>query len=270
MAHIEAVDVHFRYEPGREVINGVSLMVPEGSSMSMMGPNGSGKTTLIKMFNGLLLPTRGKILVDGVDTTTTTVPQLAKKVGVIFQSPEMNFFSETVREEIAFGPKNMGFAEDKVKETVDDISERFGLKEYLSANPFDLSGGEKRRLSIASVLAWGPEVIVVDEPTIGLDYQYRTFLIDLTQDLRARGKSVVIVTHDVDFALQTSERAVLINDGSVVWQGGLADLLRSPELFDRANLVQTFLSSLCHDLLEAGAPESIFMPVKLESLLGEV
>ena len=244
--------------------------MPAGASMSIMGPNGSGKTTLVKMFNGLLLPTTGRVTVDDIDTRSTTISQLSKKVGVIFQSPEKNFFSETVRDEIAFGPKNMGFTADEVNAVVDDVSGKFGLRNYLTANPFDLSGGEKRRLSMASVLAWKPDVIVLDEPTIGLDYQYRVFLIDLIRDLRKEGKSIVTVTHDIDFALQTSERTALLSEGCVVWQGDVTSLLRSPEAFERANLIQTFLASLCHDLLESGAPERSFAPVDVGSLLGEV
>ena len=270
MAKIEVIDVDFHYEPDRQVLKGVSLEVPSGSSTSIMGPNGSGKTTLIKMFNGLLLPTRGKVLVDALATSDTTVSQLAKKIGVIFQNPEKSFFSETVREEIAFGPKNMGFSEAETDIVVNDVSTKFGLKDYLSSNPFDLSGGEKRRLSIASVLAWRPEVIIMDEPTVGLDYQYRLFLIDLTRKLRNEGKSVVMVTHDVDFAIQTSERSVLLNDGSVTWRGNLVDLLKSPAAFERANMSQTFLTSLCHELLSSGARERSFAPVDVSSLLGEV
>jgi energy-coupling factor transport system ATP-binding protein len=164
----------------------------------------------------------------------------------------------------------MGFSGPEVEAVVDDVSKKFGLQDYLSSNPFDLSGGEKRRLSIASVLAWGPEVVVMDEPTVGLDYQYRVFLIDLVSNLRNEGRSVVIVTHDVDFAIQTSERTVLLNEGSVAWSGSVVDLLRSPAVFETANMSQTFLSSLCRELLNSGAPESSFAPVDVPRLLGEV
>jgi energy-coupling factor transport system ATP-binding protein len=268
LAEIEVLDVGFSYEPGREVLRQVTLDVPEGSSMSIMGPNGSGKTTLIKTFNGLLLPTKGKVLVDGLATTNTSISQLAKKVGIIFQNPEKSFFSETVRQEIAFGPKNMGFSEKEVDAVVNDVSVKFGLSDYLSSNPFDLSGGEKRRLSIASVLAWRPEVVVMDEPTVGLDHQYRVFLIDVLRGFKAEGKSVVIVTHDVDFALLTSERTALMDDGSMVWRGSLTDLLKSPELFARANMLPTFLTSLCTELLRSGLSQDRFAPVDLASLLG--
>jgi len=260
--------VGFSYEPGRKVLKQVTLDIPEGSSMSIMGPNGSGKTTLIKTFNRLLLPTEGKVLVDGVATTGVPISQLAKKVGIIFQNPEKSFFSETVKQEIAFGPKNMGFSEKEVDAVVNDVSVKFGLSTYLSSNPFDLSGGEKRRLSIASVLAWSPEVVVMDEPTVGLDHQYRVFLIDMLKGFKAEGKSVVIVTHDIDFALLTSERTALMDDGSLVWNGNLSDLLEHPELFARANMVPTYLSSLCTELLRSGLSKDRLTPVDLTSLLG--
>jgi len=268
LTKIEILDVSFSYEPEREVLRQVTLDVPVGSSMSIMGPNGSGKTTLIKTFNGLLLPTKGKVLVDDIATTRTSISQLAKKVGIIFQNPEKSFFSETVRQEIAFGPKNMGFPEDEIDAVVNDVSVRFGLSAYLSSNPFDLSGGEKRRLSIASVLAWRPEVVVMDEPTVGLDHQYRVSLIEMLKGFKAEGKSVVIVTHDIDFALLTSDRTALMDDGSLIWSGSLTDLLKRPELFARANMVPTYLSSLCTELLRSGLSQDRLVPVDLASLLG--
>lgn len=252
MVKIELKDVHFSYDGGPEVLSGISTEIPEGTSLAIMGANGAGKTTLIKMLNGLLLPTRGSVLINGVDTRKLRVSEIARKVGVVFQNPEKQFFSETVENELSFGLNNMGFSDQEIKERVLKVAERFGLTHYLNRNPFDLSGGEKRRLSIASVLAWEPEVIVIDEPTIGLDYTYRRYLISLLRNLASENKSVIIVTHDIDFAIHVSEEAILMSRGRIIWNGPIVSLLRSPEVLLPANLVETFLVSFLTNVLSQG------------------
>ncbi len=249
MVKVEIQDVSFSYDGGPEVISGVSLAIPEGTSMVILGANGAGKTTLVKLFNGLLLPIKGSVLVDGRDTKKSSVSDISREVGVIFQNPEKQFFSETVEEELAFGPKNMGFSQQDTNEKILRVAEQFGLTQYLKKNPFDLSGGEKRRLSIASVLVWEPQMIVIDEPTIGLDYQYRKYLISTLRNFVNKKRTVVIVTHDVDFAIHASRVAVLMSQGKILWNGPMFSLLRSPDTFAKANLVQTFLASLVGDLL---------------------
>ena len=252
MARIEVKDISFSYDGGPEVLSGVSMEIPEGTSVTIMGANGAGKTTLVKTLNGLLLPTKGTVLIDGIDTRKSRVSQIARKVGVIFQNPEKQFFAETVEEELSFGPRNMGFSGQETKKRVLLVAEQFGLAQYLVKNPFDLSGGEKRRLSIASVLVWEPEVIVIDEPTLGLDYPYRRYLISTLRSLVSVKRTVIIVTHDIDFAIQTSKMAVLMSQGKILWSGPMVSLLKSPEVLTTANMIQTFLASLLADTLGQG------------------
>ncbi len=254
MARIEVRDVFFSYDSGPEVLSGVSLEIPEGTSIAILGANGAGKTTLVKMLNGLLRPAKGSVFIDGQDIKKLSVSQISRKVGIIFQNPERQLFSETVEEELSFGPRNMGFSEQETKRRVLDVADHFGLAQYLGKNPFDLSGGEKRRLSIASVLVWEPEVIVIDEPTVGLDYMYRRYLISTLRSFVDARRSIVIVTHDVDFAIHTSKRVTLMSEGKILWTGPMFSLLRSPDVFPTANLVQTFLASLLGDILNREAP----------------
>ncbi|MEM3716029.1 MAG: ABC transporter ATP-binding protein, partial [Candidatus Bathyarchaeia archaeon] len=166
---IEVEDVYFTYPNGVEALKGVSLKIYDGEFIAIMGQNGAGKTTLVKHFNGLLKPTRGRVLVDGVDTRHTTVASLARKVGFVFQNPDHQLFSETVEEEISFALRNFGFDENVIRERVEWALNLLDLAQYRKASPFMLSGGERKRVALASVLAWDPDILVLDEPTIGQD-----------------------------------------------------------------------------------------------------
>ncbi|MGB9684715.1 MAG: energy-coupling factor ABC transporter ATP-binding protein, partial [Candidatus Bathyarchaeales archaeon] len=151
---IEVQDVYFTYPSGVEALKGVSLTIQDGEFVAIMGENGAGKTTLVKHFNGLLKPTRGKVLVDGVETTKVSVATLARKVGFVFQNPDHQLFSETVEEEIAFALKNFGFSSDIIEKRVTWALNLLGLAQYRKTSPFMLSGGERKRVALASVLAW--------------------------------------------------------------------------------------------------------------------
>ena len=170
---IEAQDVRFSYANKVEALKGVSLTVKDGEFLAIMGQNGAGKSTFVKHFNGLLKPTSGKVLVDGVETTKTSVATLARNVGFVFQNPDHQLFSETVEEEIAFALKNFGFTPDVVEKRVTWALELLSLAQYRKTSPFLLSGGERKRVALASVLAWNPQTLILDEPTIGQDHEQK-------------------------------------------------------------------------------------------------
>ena len=248
MAKITIEDVSFSYEQDNKnsfVLKDISYSILPGDSVLLLGPNGSGKTTLLKLIMGLLKPTKGKIRIDDIDTSKASVFEISKKVGMIFQNPEKQFFAETVREELSFGLKNRGLREEEIKKEVEEVAKKFGLLEYLDKSPFDLSGGEKRRLSIASIIILDPEVLIVDEPTAGLDFQYRNLMVSIIREfLETENKSLIIATHDVDFGLRVANKAAVINEGKLVWSGDVVSLLKEEEIFSKGILAHTFTSSL--------------------------
>jgi energy-coupling factor transport system ATP-binding protein len=210
---IEVKNVFFSYPNGVEALKDVSVAIQDGEFVAIMGQNGAGKTTLVKNFNGLLKPTRGNVLVDGVDTTKASVAKLARSVGFVFQNPDSQLFSESVEEEIAFALRNFGFEKDVVEKRVTWALNLLGLTQYRETSPFMLSGGERKRVALASVLAWDPKMLIMDEPTIGQDYQQKEKLRQFILQMKIQRKTVVIVTHDVEFVAECNPRVLLMREG---------------------------------------------------------
>ncbi len=250
-------DVHFRYNGGVEALKGVSLTVKEGEFVAIMGQNGAGKTTLVKQFNGLLKPTSGRVLVDGVETTKTSVAALARTVGFVFQNPDHQLFSETVDEEIAFALKNFGFASDVIENRIEWAVNLLGIAQYRKTSPFMLSGGERKRVALASVLAWDPQVLVLDEPTIGQDHQQKENLRQFIVQLQSQGKTVIIVTHDVEFVAECNPRVVLMRDGKIVADGEGNKILTNPQVLEESSIVLPQIAQVFAQLNVPGLPKDI-------------
>src|SRR4030065_85086 len=193
---IEAENVHFSYPNKVEALKGVSLTIKDGEFIAIMGQNGAGKTTLVKHFNGLLKPSSGTVRVDGVETAKTTIATLSGTVGFVFQNPDHQLFSETVEEEIAFALKNFGFEQETIQKQIAWALNLLSLTQYQKTSPFMLSGGERKRVALASVLAWDPQILIMDEPTIGQDHEQQEKLRQFIVQLQAQEKTIVIVTHD--------------------------------------------------------------------------
>ena len=185
----------------RDRLRGVSLEIADGEFVAIMGQNGAGKTTLVKHFNGLLKPMKGRVLIDGVDTREVSVAKLSRKVGFVFQNPDHQLFSETVNDEISFALKNFGFDEKIIRKRVDWALNLLNLTRYRKVSPFMLSGGERKRVVLASVLAWNPEILILDEPTIGQDSHQKEKLRQFIIQMNQQGKTVLIVTHDIEFVV---------------------------------------------------------------------
>jgi energy-coupling factor transport system ATP-binding protein len=230
-------DVHFSYASGVEALKGVTLTVKNGEFVAIMGQNGAGKTTLVKHFNGLLKPTKGRILVGGVETTKTSVASLARNVGFVFQNPDHQLFSETVEEEIAFALKNFGYKPTVIEQRITWAVNLLGLTQYRKTSPFMLSGGERKRVALASVLAWDPQVLVLDEPTIGQDHQQKENLRQFILQLQTQNKTVVIVTHDVEFVAECNPRVVLMREGKIVADGEGKDILTDTKVIEQSSIV---------------------------------
>lgn len=253
---IKVEDVYFRYPNGVEALKGVSLTIQNGEFVAIMGQNGAGKTTLVKHFNGLLKPTRGKVLVDNVDTTKISVASLARNVGFVFQNPDHQLFSETVEEEIAFALKNFGFEEEIIEKRVDWALNLLGLSQYRKTSPFMLSGGERKRVALASVLAWDPKILMLDEPTIGQDYQQKEKLRQFILQMKTQGKTVIIVTHDVEFVAECSPRVILMRDGRIVADGDAKEILTNQDVLIQASIIPPQITQIFLQMSELGLPKN--------------
>jgi len=254
---IEVKDVYFTYPNGVEALRGLSLMIQDGEFVAIMGQNGAGKTTLVKHFNGLLKATRGEVMVDGVSTREVSVASLARKVGFVFQNPDHQLFCETVEEEVAFALRNFGFKENAIKRRVTWALSLLGLTQYRQTSPFMLSGGERKRVALASVLAWNPKVVILDEPTIGQDYQQKEKLRQFIVQLNAQGKTVIIVTHDVEFVAECNPRVVLMAQGKTVADGVAKKILTNYDVVARASIVPPQIAQIFLGLEDLGLPTDL-------------
>jgi len=236
--------IDYCYPSGLKALSDISLEVTGGEMLAVMGRNASGKTTLVKHINGLLKPSRGKILVFGQDVSGVSVAQSAARVGMVFQNPEEGFFADTVEEEIAFGLKNNGASAGEVKRRVERMLEDFGLTGYRHKFPRSLGSGEKQRLALASVIATGPGILVLDEPTRGIEERLKIELMEFLSNYRKEGNTVILVTHDIELIARFGERIVLMSEGRIVVDGDKHEvmsraLMYSPQINRR---VQSFES----------------------------
>jgi energy-coupling factor transport system ATP-binding protein len=222
---IKLDNVEYVYSKGtpfeKLALRGVNLEIKEGEFLTVLGKTGSGKSTLIQLMNGIIKPTKGKVTVDGTITSekSETVFDVRKKIGIVFQYPEHQFFEENVLKEITFGPKNFGIDEARMKELIMNSIEMVGLTpDVLFKSPFSLSGGEKRKVAIASIIACDPKYIIFDEPTSGLDPISVKRFSNLTKKFHSLGKTIIVVTHSVEFALENSNRIIVLSNGKIVFQ----------------------------------------------------
>jgi energy-coupling factor transport system ATP-binding protein len=254
---IEVENVHFHYPNGMIALKGVSLVIKNGEFVAIMGQNGAGKTTLVKHFNGLLKPSQGIVRINGVETTKTSVAALARTAGFVFQNPDHQLFSESVEEEISFALRNFGFKDEAVEKRITWALNLLGLTQYRKTSPFLLSGGERKRVALACVLAWDPETLILDEPTIGQDYQQKEKLRQFIVQMQAQGKTVIIVTHDVEFVAECNPRVVLMKDGNIVADGEGREILTNPEVLALSSIVLPQIAQVLIKLTSFGLPKNI-------------
>jgi len=215
----------------RAVLRNINLDIDRGGFIAVMGRNASGKTTLVKQLNGLLKPSKGRVRLEGVDTRKSTVAELSRRVGYVFQNPNDHLFADTVEDEIAFNLRNRGADEAEIAKAVAGMLEEFELTGYRKSYPRNLSGGERQRVALASVLVGQPEVIVLDEPTRGMDYVLKKKLVSYLDDYRRRGNTVIMVSHDVETIAECAQRVVLLSEGRVVVVGSKREVLSKALLF---------------------------------------
>ncbi len=266
---IKAENLSYIYQTGtpfaRKALDGISLEIPDGSLTAIIGHTGSGKSTLIQHFNALIKPTSGKITIDGIDVTDpkTDLRLIRRTVGLVFQYPEHQLFEETVYKDIAFGPKNMGLNEEEIDARVREGLSLAGLDEkYLERSPFDLSGGQKRRAAIAGVLAMRPKVLILDEPTAGLDPRGRDSLLNTIKELHEKNRKMIIifVSHSMEEVAETAERIIVMNNGSIRAEGSIDEIFAQEEMLRETGLNVPQITLLCARLRKAGMklPENIY------------
>jgi len=254
---ISVEDVKFVYEGGVQALKGVSLRVSKGEYLAIVGGNGSGKTTLAKTFNGLLRPTAGVVRIAGRPTPEMPVAEVARIVGYAFQNPDHQLFCSTVEEEVRFGPTNLGFQKEVAHARVESAISAMGLGELRRSPPLSLRLGERRRVSIASVLAMDTEVLILDEPTTGLDAEESAELMARLRLLNEEGKTIILITHDMKMVAEYARRVIVMARGRILLDSDPRGAFSDLDLIRQSNLEPPAVTLLSHKLSEHGIPQDI-------------
>lgn len=235
---IDVTDVHFSYGPGLpEVLRGVNLSIQRGEFVAILGQNGAGKTTLAKHFNGLNKATLGKVNIAGQPVEDQPLAVIARMVGYCYQNPDHQIFSSSVVKEVGFGPGNLGYPPEQVTSLVENALELVGLTTLRDAHPFSLGRGQRQLVAVASVLAMDPPVLVIDEPTTGMDRRGSAAIMELLSQWASDGRSIISITHDMDIVAEYIPRSIVMSGGEIIADGPTQKVFRDQAALSRAHLV---------------------------------
>ena len=251
---IQVNDLVFTYPDGTKALEDINVSIKVGEFIALIGQNGSGKTTLSKLLNGLYKPTSGDVIVDGLNSKTTPIVQMVRRVGYVFQNPDHQLFNNNCWDEIAYGPRNIELPEDEVKIRVEEATQVVGLpKIYFEEHPFFLSKGLRQRVAIASILALRPQVIIVDEPTTGQDARQSFEIMDFLKDLNENhGHTIIIITHDMPIVAQYAHRVILMSEGKILADDETARVFSQPDTLAKAFLEPPEITQLAQSVQELG------------------
>lgn len=252
---IELKHVDFSYDNRSQVLKDISLTIEDNESVAVVGQNGAGKTTMVKLLNGILKPTGGDILFDGKSIVTSSVADLAKRVGYVFQNPDDQLFLTTVLKELEFGPKQLQTAPEKRTECVKKAAKICGLTELLEAHPLDLGAAKKKFCTIGSVLSMDTDVVIFDEPTMGQDIQGVKRLSDIMKELKREGKTCITITHDMKFAAGNFDRMIVLLQGQVLLDGETKEVFSQPKLLSQSYITPPPITRVCQ---KCGIGDQVF------------
>lgn len=248
---LEVKQLKYTYDSGTNALNGIDLIISEGEKIAVIGANGSGKSTFFLNINGVYLPDEGTIHYRGTELNKSSLKKLRKHIGIVFQDADNQIIASTVRSDVGFGPMNLKLSRLEVKERVDTALETLGLTALSNRPPHYLSGGEKKRVTIAGILSMHPEVIIFDEPTASLDPVGSQLLESLLHDLNAAGKTLILSTHDIEFAYRWADRVIVFDKGQIIGDGTTLEIFKNDVLLKRANLVKPSLLDVYEAMVEA-------------------
>jgi energy-coupling factor transport system ATP-binding protein len=261
---IKCEDVWYEYPDRTLALKGINLEIEAGKLIGIIGQNGSGKTTLAKLFNGLYKPTKGVVIVDGIDTRTVDVGYLARIVGYCFQNPDDQIFAKTVKEEIEFGPRNLKLPPEEVEQRVKKYAKKLEIYDYLDASPFTLSQGLRQRVAVASILTMEPKILIIDEPTTGQDYARSKAVMELAKALNEEGKTVIIISHDMNLVAEYCDRVVVMWNGKILIEGTTREVFSKPQVLAQSSLKPPQITQLAQRL---GFPPDILTVDEMIDLL---
>ena len=252
--HLSTKNLSYTYPDGTHALKNINMEIYKGQKVAIMGPNGAGKSTLFSHFNGLTEPTSGHIEVDGkaIKYDKDTLLEVRQKVGIVFQDPNDQLFAPTVKEDVAFGPMNLGLDYDEVEKRVTEALTMVGMEQYMNKTPHHLSGGQQKRVAIAGIIAMRPEIMILDEPTAGLDPEGVEKVLDILNNLNKEGMSIVISSHDIEMVNEFAEKIFVLNEGEILESGDKHEIFSNKELLKKAHLKAPITTEILYNLKEKG------------------
>lgn len=252
--HLKTRNLSFTYPDGTEALKNINIQINKGEKIAIMGPNGAGKSTLFSHFNGLSEPTSGHVEIDGekIVFKREELLKVRQKVGIVFQDPNDQLFAPTVREDVAFGPMNLGLDYDEVKRRISESLERVGMSGFEDKTPHHLSGGQQKRVAIAGIIAMKPEIMILDEPTAGLDPEGVDKVLNILNKLNSKGISIVISSHDIEMVNQFANKIYVLYDGEIIASGDKHQIFSDKKLLKKAHLKSPITTEILYKLKENG------------------
>lgn len=252
--HLETKNLSFTYHDGTQALKNVNIQIKKGEKIAIMGPNGAGKSTLFSHFNGLTEPTSGHVEIDGekIIFEREKLLKVRQKVGIVFQDPNDQLFAPTVKEDVAFGPMNLGLEYEEVEKRIKESLEMVGMNGFEDKTPHHLSGGQQKRVAIAGIVAMRPDIMILDEPTAGLDPEGVDKVLDILNNLNKEGMSIVISSHDIEMVNQFADKIFVLYNGEIIAQGSKNDIFSDKELLKKARLKAPVTTEILYSLKEKG------------------
>lgn len=252
--HLETKNLSYTYHDGTQALKNVNIKIKKGEKIAIMGPNGAGKSTLFSHFNGLSEPTSGHVEIEGekIVFEREELLKVRQKVGIVFQDPNDQLFAPTVKEDVAFGPMNLGLDYEEVERRIEEALEMVGMTGFEEKTPHHLSGGQQKRVAIAGIIAMRPDIMILDEPTAGLDPEGVDKVLNILNNLNKEGMSIVISSHDIEMVNHFADKIFVLYDGEIIAEGDRHQIFSDKELLKKAHLKAPVTTEILHKLKENG------------------